>query len=316
MHSTLNPKQSDDPHDVLVVAPDVALVAPTDDELSRLARLAQDSARRPADAQARTEPEFPGGAAVPPVDATFRPAAVNVRGQRSSVGGRAARAVTALLFAACIGGAAIAWQSFGYAAKQIVGKWAPQFVMTSSLQQEEPGLSAQPTPAPVVNAAKPAPPQPAPPAQTAPQGVAPTAAAPSPESAKLLQSMARDLASMGQELDQLKASIEQVKASQQQMSRDMAKSSELKSSEVKPPEQNARPRISAPPPRWATAPAHRRMPSYPPPQAAVYPSLPQASPSQVSPSYVPRQAEPSPATPPPQDHRELSSVPRPPMPVQ
>src|SRR4030088_1283541 len=188
MHSTLNPKQSDDPHDVLVVAPEVALVAPTDDELSRLARLAQDSARRPADAQARKEPEFPGGAAVPPVDATFRPAAINVRGQRSSVGGRAARAVTALLFAACIGGAAIAWQSFGYAAKQIVGKWAPQFVMTSSLQQEEPGLSAQPTPAPVVNAAKPAPPQPAPPAQTAPQGVAPTAAAPSPESAKLLQS--------------------------------------------------------------------------------------------------------------------------------
>ena len=317
MHSTLNPKQSDDPHDVLVVAPDVALVAPTDDELSRLARLAQDSARRPADAQARKEPEFPGGAAVPPVDATFRPAAINVRGQRISVGGRAARAVTALLFAACIGGAAIAWQSFGYAAKQIVGKWAPQFVMTSSLQQEEPGLSAQPTPAPVVNAAKPAPPQPAPPAQTAPQGVAPTAAAPSPESAKLLQSMARDLASMGQELDQLKAGIEQVKANQLQMSRDFAnsseaKASEAKASEVRASEQNLRPRVAALPPRSAAARARRPMPPYPPAQAAAAPPLPQAAAP-----YVPRQPELQPqATAQPQAEPESSSVPRPPMPVR
>src|SRR4051812_9784833 len=197
MHSTLNPKQSDDPHDILVVPPDVALVAPTDDELSRLARLAHDSARRPPDTQARQEPEFTAGAAVPKVDTTFRPSAVNVRGQGRPVGGRALRAITALLLAACIGGAAIAWQSFGYAAKQIVGKWVPQFVMASSLQPEKPGVSAQPTPAPVeVNAAKAAPPQPAPLAQTASQAVAPTAVAPSPESAQLIQSMARDLAGM------------------------------------------------------------------------------------------------------------------------
>ena len=34
MHSTLNQKQTDDPHDILVVAPDVVLVAPADKELS------------------------------------------------------------------------------------------------------------------------------------------------------------------------------------------------------------------------------------------------------------------------------------------
>src|SRR5947209_2433110 len=169
MQSTLNPKQSDDPHDVLVVPPDVALVAPTDDELSRLAKLAHGFARHSPDAPSRKEPEFPDGAAVPPVDTTFRPSAVNAQGplQRSSLGGRAVRAVTALLFAACIGGAAIAWQSFGYAAKQIVGKWAPQFVMASSLQQEKPGLSAQGSA--VAAEAKAALPQGAPPTQIVPQ---------------------------------------------------------------------------------------------------------------------------------------------------
>jgi hypothetical protein len=318
MHSTPNPRQNDDPHDVIVVAPDVAMVAPTEEDLSRLARLAQDSARRSETRESRREPEVSAAATVPPVDTTFRAAAVNMPGKRRSSARRALRAFTAFLLAAGIAGAAIAWQSFGYAARQIVGKWAPQFAMTSPLPEEEAGVSAQPgAPSLAANGANAAS-QITPAAQTSSQGVAPGAAAPSSESSQLLQSMARDLASMGQEIDQLKASIEQVKAGQQQMFRDMAKSSELKSSElkpseVKPPEQNPRPRISAPPPRWATAPAHRRMPSYPPPQAAAYPSLPQASPS-----YVPRQPEPSPATPasPPQDQRELSTVPRPPMPVQ
>jgi hypothetical protein len=314
MQSTPNPKPSDDPHDFIVVAPDVALVAPTDEDLSRLARLAHDSARRLSEAPApRKEPEFATAAPVPSVDTTFRPAAVNIPGRGRSIGGRALRAFTAVLLTACIAAAAIAWQSFGYAAKQIVGKWVPQFAMDSSLPLEKLGVSAEPSPPPAVeaSAANAAPEQPASLAQTAPQRVAPSAAVPSPESAQLLQSMAR-------EIEQLKVSIEQVKANQQQMSHDMAKSSELKSSEtksseVKPAEQNPRPRISAPPPRLATAPARRRISSYPPPQVAAYPSSPQAAPS-----YVPRQADlppPRPMAPPP-DQRELSSVPRPPMPVQ
>jgi hypothetical protein len=177
----------------------------------------------------------------------FRPAAVNnvqVPGDRPSIGRRAVRAFSGFLLTACIGGAGVAWQFYGDAAKQIIASWAPQHVLTSWLPLEKLGLSAQPAP-PAVQAAdaNAAPPQPAAPAQTAPEGVASTAAALSPQSKQLLQSMVRDLASVGQEIEQIKASIEQIKASQQQMPRDVAK----------PSEQNRRPRISAPPPRSAAA---------------------------------------------------------------
>ena len=301
MHSTLKPKQTDDPHDIVVVAPDVVQVAPADEELSNLLH---DAARHLSDARTRTGSDVAAGPAVPPVDPTFRPSAVNdvpVPGHLRSIGRGAIRAFTALLLAACIGVAGIAWQSWGDAAQQMIANWAPQFALTSSLPPEKPGLSAQPAPSAVqAAAANPAPPQPAAPAQTAAEGVAPTAAAVSAESAQLLQSMARDLASVGQEIEQLKASIEQLKASQQQMSRDIARASE----------QNLRPRVSAPPPRSATAPARKPMPPSPPPQAAAAPNLPQAAAASA-----PRQGEPQPqATAQPQAE-QLSSVPRPPMPL-
>ena len=302
MHSTLNPKQNDDPHNVLVVAPDVVPVAPTDEELSKLAH----TLRHPSNPQTRTGSDLPAGPTVPPVDTTFRPAVndVQVPGRQRAIGGRAARAFTAaLLLAGCTGVAAIAWQSYGDAAKQMIAQWAPQRVLTSLLPLEKPALPAQPTP-PAVEAAtaNAAPPQPAPVAQTAPEGVAPTAAAPSVESAQSLRSMAHDIASVGQEIEQLKASIEQLKASQQQMSRDIAKASE----------QNLRPKISAPPPRSAAARARKPMPPLPPPQAAAAHTLPQAAAP-----YVPRQPEPQPqATAQPQADPELASVPRPPMPVR
>jgi len=303
MLSTLNPKQDDDPHDVLVVAPDVVLVAPTDEELSKLARTLRDT----SNPQSRTGSDLPAGPTVPPVNTTFRPAVndvqVQVPGRQRAIGGRAARAFTAaLLLAGCTGVAAIAWQSYGDAAKQMIAQWAPQRVLTSLLSPEKPALPAQPAP-PAVEAAtaNAAPPQPAPLAQTAPEGVAP-AAAPSVESAQSLRSMAHDVASMGQEIEQLKASIEELKASQQQMSRDIAKASE----------QNLRPKISAPPPRSAAARARKPMPPLPPPQAAAAHTLPQAAAP-----YVPRQPEPQPqATAPPQADPELASVPRPPMPIR
>jgi hypothetical protein len=302
MHSTLKPKQIDDPHDIVVVAPEVVRVAPADEELSSLLH---DAARHLSDAQTRTASDVPAGPAVPPVDTTFRPSAVNdvlVPGRLRSMGRGAIRAFTAFLLAACIGIAGIAWQHYGDAAQQMIAEWVPRFVLTSSLPLEKSGLPAQPAP-PAVQAAvaNPAPPQPAAPAQTAAEGVAPAAAAASAESAQLLQSMARDLASVGQEIGQLKASIEQLKASQQQMSREVAKASE----------QNLRPRISAPPLRSAAAPARKPMPPSPPPVAAAAPtSLPSAAP------YVPRQFEPPPqATAQPQAE-QLSSVPRPPMPLR
>src|SRR6266576_454104 len=226
---------------------------------------------------------------------------------------RAMRAFAAVLLATCIGVAGIAWESYGDAAQQMIAQWAPRLALTSSLPPEKPALSAQPAP-PVVQAeaATSAPPPPVPPAQIAAPGVAPSAAA---ESAQLLQSMARDLASVGQEIGQLKASIEQLKASQQQISRDIAKASEAKASEAKASEakaseakasetkaseQSLRPRIAAPLPRPAAAPARRPVPPPPPPLAAAAPTSPQAEP--------PPQAAAQP------QGQELS-VPRPPMPL-
>jgi hypothetical protein len=301
MHSTQNPQQTDDPHDVLVVAPDVVLVAPTDEELAKLAR----TLRHPSNPHTRTGSDLPGGSAVPRVDTTFRAAAVRdiqVTGDRPSIGRRAVRAFNGFLLIACIGVAAIAWQSYGDAAKQIIARWAPQLVLTSSPPLENPGLPEQPNPPTIrasaqASAAKAAPAQPAPLAQTAPEGVAPAAAL-SPDAAQLLQSMAGDLATAGQEIKQLKASIEQLKASQEQMSRDIAKASE----------QNLRPKISAPAPRSAAAPARKLMPPFPPPQAAAAPMLPQAA----APSVL-QQPEPQPqATAQP----EAEPVPRPPMPLR
>src|SRR6266478_1229310 len=268
MHSTLNPKQTDEPHDFLVVAPDIVLIAPADAELSSLA---PDAMRYPSDPQSHIGSDFSAGIAVPPVD-TFRAAAVNnvqVPGERGSIGKSAVRAFTALLLAACLGLAAIAWQSSGNVAKQIIAKWAPKFILTSLLPAlENPGLPEQPSPPTVqASAAKAAPPQPAALAQTAPEGVAANSAALPPESAQLLHSMALDLATARQEIEQLRA---------KQMSRELAKDSK----------QNLRPKISAPPPRSAAAPARKPMPPFPPRQAAAAPTLPQAA--------APRQPEPQP----------------------
>jgi len=320
MHFTLKQKQTDDPHDTLVVASDFVRVAPADEELSSVLH---DAARYLSDAQTRTGSDvpagpipagpvpagpIPAGPSVPPVDTTVRPVAINdvrVPRKRWSMGRAAVRGFTALLLAACIGGAAVAWQTHGDAAKQMIAAWAPPFLI-SALPLEKPGLPAQPA-APAVQAdvANAAPSQPAPQAQSAAEAVAPAAAALSAESAQL-QSMARDLAAAGQEIEQLKASIEQLKASQQQISRDVAKVSEAKApetraSEVKPSEQNLRARKPAPLPRSAAAP---RKPLQPfPPQAAA--------------PYPPPQPEPQPQTAAePQADPELASVPRPPMPVR
>ena len=181
------------------------------------------------------------------------------------LGGQAVRAFIGLILAACIGVAAIAWQSPSYrdAARQIIASWAPQLVPILSLI-ENPGLPAHPSPATIqAGTANTAPPEPAPLAQTAPEGVAaPAAAALSPELTQLLQSTARDLATVGQEIEQLKTSqeqmvranaelAEQLKAAQAQMARPIAKASE----------QNLRPKISAPAPRPIAAPPRKPVPT-------------------------------------------------------
>jgi hypothetical protein len=326
MQSTLNPKPSDDPHDVLEVAPGVVLVAPAgaDDEISNLLRAA---ARQHSDPQVRQEPDFSASPPVPPVDTTFRAAAadsVKVPRRRRSMGARAIRGFVGFLLAVGLGVAASAWQAYGDAAQEMIANWTPQRVIALLLPQQNP---APPQPAPSAADATQAnatAAQPSPPAQTAGNAIAP-AAAPSSAEAPSMQSMARDLAAAGQQIEQLKASIEQLKASQEQMSRDMAKASETKgpeakASETKASDPNLRPKLSALPPRPTAAPARKPVSSFrasqaaapyvPPPTAAPYVPPPAAAP------YVTRQPEPLP--PPvaqvPLDP-ELASVPRPPMPL-
>src|SRR6267142_4237190 len=248
MDTTLNPKQTDPPH---------VLGARADEEFAH----AYEEIKRTGEELARAEEQL----SKLEHDAA-RPA---VRGKRPLFDRPAVRGFTGLLLAACIGVAAIAWQSsYGDAAKEMIARWVPQRVVTSSLPLENLGLPAQPSPPTVqAAAAQTAPPQPAPLARTAPEDVAPTAAALSPELTQLLQSMARDLATLGQEIEQLKASqaqmardnanaAEQLKASQEQMARVIAKASEAKASE-----QNLRPRISAPPPRPPATPTRRPVPT-------------------------------------------------------
>ncbi len=185
--------------------------------------------------------------------------------KRPWLGGRAVRGFMGLMLAACIGVAALVWQSpYGDAARQIVARLAPQLVAIA-LPLENPGLPARPSPPTVqAAAAEPALPQPVPLAQTAPEGVAPTAAALSPELMQLLQSMARDLAALGQ-------AIEQLKASQEQMARVIAKTSEAKTSEAKAPGQNPRAGVSAPPPRPTATPTRKPAPTLRSPQAIARP---------------------------------------------
>jgi hypothetical protein len=196
--------------------------------------------------------------------------------------GRVVRGLIGLMLAACIGIAAVAWQSpYGDAAKQIIASWVPQLVLTSSLPLEKPGLPAQPSPPTVqVAAANTVPTPQAPLAQTAPEDVVPVAAALSPELTQLLQSMAQDLATLGQGIEQLKAShqqmardnanaAEQLKASQEQMARVIAKASE----------QNLPPKIPVPPARPTATSTRKPMSLLPSPQATAQP---QAEKTQLS----------------------------------
>jgi prefoldin subunit 5 len=228
MDTTLNPKQTN-PRDVLIARADEQLAHAYEQITSADEQIARAKEKL-------SKLEHAAGRAVP--------------GKRQSLDGRAVRGFIGLTLAACIGVAAIAWQSaYGDAARQIIASWAPQLVLTSSLPLEKPPLPVQPSPSAVqAAAAKTALSPTAPLAQTAAEDVVPTAA-PSPELIQLLQSMARDLATLEQ-------AIEQLRASQEQMARVIAKTSEAKASE-----QNLRPRMSAPPPRPTATPTRKPVPT-------------------------------------------------------
>jgi hypothetical protein len=306
MQSTLTPKASDDPHDIVVVAPEAVRVAPSDDELSDLLHQA---ARVRPEPQARAAADTPASPAVPPVDTTFRSAVNEIPNAKAGRASRVVRGLMALLLTVGIGVAAVSWKSYGEVAKKKIIKVAAQFVLTPSLSSEQPAEAAQAdAPAAAADTANSSAPQAAPAAQTAAETAAPAAA--SADSAQLLQSMARDLASLGQEVEQLKAGMEQLKASQKQVTNDAAKTSEQSLRTAKasvPVPRPVAPRVRKPP-----------QPYYSYPQAAVAPASPPQVMAPPAPApYVPRQVEPPlQATTAPLTDPELESVPRPPMPVR
>ena len=184
MHSPVPAKPCDDPCDVVAVAPDAVRVAPSDEELSDVLHQA---ARARSDTKTACSSGSPEGRTAPPVDTAFRAASVDDvlgSGGRSIIG-RAGRGLIALLLATCIGLAAVAWKSYGDTAKKKIAKLATQFVVTSALPSEEVAPATAPG-VPAVAAA-----EPASLVQTAPKPIATAAEPPSPETAQLLQSMAR-----------------------------------------------------------------------------------------------------------------------------
>lgn len=327
MHSTLKLKDSD-PHDDFAIAPDMVPAAWADKVLADITRDAGSEARSASESPsevkslASDQPREPssGVAAVvvaPVVDTTFRATAIDdiPAPTEPPSTSRWAKSAVMLVFVLCSAAAAAAWQNNGDAMKQMISNWVPIFVASSSPPPET-GALAGPTDAPArqASAAEQISEQPAAPAQSQ-EDAAPATAAPSPDAAQL-QSMARDLAAMTEQVEQLKTGLAELKASQQAMARDVARTSEVKPSQIRPPVRNPRPRTSAAPPRTAATPPHRPLPAYAPRQAATPPPLPQAvpppPPSTMSPSMLP-------APPPPQTSARTEDgepIVRPPMPLR
>jgi hypothetical protein len=328
MQTSAKPNATDR-RDFVVIPSDQVKVAPSDAEITDLLRAA---ARQHSETEVRAALEA-DAASVPEVDATFRATAVNddLPARGPSFGRRLMRALAALLVAAGITGAALTWQTFGVAAKKAFITWLPKWAIVASLPLDKIGLGKEsgPSDQPADATAAPAADAPAPaPAQNTadsgtPDNAAASAAAPSSDSAQQLQSMARDLASANQQIETLKASIAELKASQQQMARDFAKASD------KLAEQNARAKTAAVAPARPAAAPHKPAPAYsptasyspspaaaPPPTYRPAPSSYSAQASAPPPPAAAQSNVPPPIPLQPQADPGVTSVPRPPMPVQ
>ena len=298
MHSTTRPREIDDPHDAPAIAPDVVPVTWADRVLADITR----------DAKTIQPDRQPHAAApAPAVDTTFRAAAI----PRPSRAKWVASATMAFLFALGSAFAAAGWQHYGDRAKEVIAEWTPIISTPFTLASSRPGEQA----VPVEQAAAPADQAAAADQAQAtaiaaqPADAAVPAAAPGQpsESAELIQSMARDLAAMGQQIEQLKTSIAELKANQQPTPT-VARTTEAKPAELKPPAPAAmaRPKVSTalppPPPRPAPPPVRRP----PPVQAGV------AAPMQLA--YPPPPPPPAPAQ--ATARPDEDPVVRPPMPLR
>jgi ferric-dicitrate binding protein FerR (iron transport regulator) len=195
------------------------------------------------------------------------------------------RGLAGLLLAAYIVAAAVVSQSSNGDA---VARWAPQLVSVLTQPLEKLVLFSRPNPSSVHLAVA----EPAAPALILQHDITPTAFPVSPEPAKLLQTMARDLASVEREIEQLKAgqqqlasenakAIEQTKAIQEQAARDIARNVELlKASQeqvtqliARASEQSLRPRTPVPQPHVAIG-ARKPAPTPVSSHASVHPQTP------------------------------------------
>jgi hypothetical protein len=230
---------------------------------------------------------------------------------RKRPGGTAAlRGIIGLLLAACIGAAALIWQSsYGDVVRFRLAGWVPIHVGMSSPSEADSTAPAQPSLAAAEPAkaepgkaepgkAEPIPVQAAPAAQAASEPAAPVVAALPPEVTELLHKMAGDLATVQLGIEQLKASQDQLRSNQVQMSVDNAKfADELRARQEqmahvvgpaadktaaagKTPPQASGPNagrktaaVAAPAPR-AVATARKPAPATPAPHAAVRRSAP------------------------------------------
>jgi hypothetical protein len=308
MQGKAKPAAADDRRDFIVIPSDQVRVAPSDAEITDLLRAA---ARQHSEAEGRAALETQAAAPVSALDTTFRAAAVNddVLARGPTLGRRLMRTLAALLVAAGIGGAALTWQTFGYAAKKAVISWAPKWAITASLPLEKLGLGmdSKPSDEPADATATATPAQAA--ADTAASdNTAANAVAPSSDTAQQLQSMARDLANANQQIETLKASIAELKAGQQQMTRDLAKASD------KVAEQNAKAKIATAPAHPTTA-AHKPAATYSP-SAAYSPSPTPAPPPGYRPATAPYSAQASAAAAPPPVAAQPYVPPPPPIPLQ
>jgi hypothetical protein len=209
--------------------------------------------------------------------------------------------IVVFLFAFGSAVAAEGWRHYGDAAKQRIADWMPQLVATSSSPAADAASPQQPAATDVQAAAAALPPA-APASEQAAE--APATPSSAPDQAQVIQSMA-------QQIEQLKASVEQLKAGQDQMSRDIAKTSDVKASEVRAADPNLRPRIAAPktvlPPRAAAA-----LPRKPRPPVAAAQYAPPLPPAAAPTLAVTPQIEPSQAI----VETDGNPVVRPPMPVR
>jgi len=303
MLSTVNSKETD-PHPP-AVEPEVVLAARIAREFSTLS---PDAIRPPRMTGAEASG---GGAAVPPVDTTFR--ATDVNAGRRPKNRWLIRALLAFMAALASAVAAGAWQYYGDTAQQMVAGYLPRLSLSlPSLTSSQPTPASE-TSAPVPQAA--ADQQTAAAAPSATDATAPAAPASPADQSQLVQSMANDLAGMKEQIVELKAVIDQLKAGQDQM---MAKMADTRASEVHPSE--ARVAEPAPRPRPAPQPALRAAAAAlhkPPPPRPAYTPI-QAAPPQPMPPPAPAPMQLQPAPPPSQSSAEPQDEPvvRPPMPVR